>query len=147
MFVPFDEHSLLLDKRYIQDYEFIYLPFDYSKSKYATQKQLLNYVNEIHRQNNDAPPGVSYTPDGDCPFITHSMKLINDYLKKNNVSLEKFLQVYPRYKSIFVGDFDSTGLTGLTGLNNWDRLKFICACYETLEKDLSSIRYSKFKSL
>ena len=135
----------LIDHQYYYgcDEDITYLPFDYNKSKYAVQKQLIEYITAIQirietpcfseispesrRQRKE-----SFIPKGECAYLNQSLITINNYFEKNKLSIDKFLQSYPNYRFIFD-----------TNNSTWERFKFLAGSCISLEIDIQDIQKKK----
>lgn len=139
-FISFRQNQELIDHRYYYDEQsdITYLPFDYNKSVYANQKQLLDYITEIQRRvdypvYSELPVEYirqmkeNYIPKGECPCFSNALQKIHTYFTRYNLSLEKFLQVYPMYTKIFDENIPV-----------WDRFKTFAGNYVSLEQSISN---------
>ena len=128
-FLSFLQRYELVNKYYIyyiddeNDIDY-YLPYNYSTSKYAVPIQLKHFIQNIN-MNIERRPEIkeNYIPKGNCAFLNQSIISVNTYFTKNNLSLEKFLEIYSNYKFIFKN-------------NTFERLKEFSNNYEMLEKNI-----------
>ena len=130
-FLSFLERYELVNKDYIyylddeNDIDY-FLPYNYSTSKYAVPLQLKHFIQNIN-MNIERIPEIkeNYIPKGNCAFLNQSIISVNTYFTKNNLSLEKFLEIHSNYKFIF-NDKNNT----------FERLKYFSNNYELLQKDI-----------
>ena len=131
-FLSFLQRYELVNKYYIyylDDNDINYfLPYNYSTSKYAVPIQLKHFIQNINMNiERERIPEIkeNYIPKGNCAFLNQSIISVNTYFTKNNLSLEKFLEIYSNYKFIF-NDKNNT----------FERLKYFSNNYEMLQKDI-----------
>ncbi len=113
--------------------------------KYAYKEQLQKFIQEINqiidnKRVSNIHCGIQnlprneilkqYVSDCDCPFINQTIISIKSYFEKNNLSFNKFINIYPSHNIIFD-----------TNISNYDKIYYISNKYDEIEKNISAMRY------
>jgi len=143
---------------YLRPFEFVSFPQQYSSlwvdddefiqfqpsHHYAVKEQLQKFIQEINSSIDATYFGNSqcgiqnlprnemlkrFVPEGHCPFINQTVTTIKNYFEKNNLSFDKFIELYPNHNILFNNN-----------VSNYEKIHYISNNYDEIEKNINRIR-------